>query len=146
MEVVGRVTACENLQLLDGGRTAWLEALRVHPEARGRGAAKTLQLFMTEQVARSTGAECVRYTTASWNTASIRLAQHCGLTEAQKWGLHFVSDGVAYLARVKAAVAATATAATSGEFTTGDAAAVIRLKETPNCISLLLQATHPLCC
>jgi GNAT superfamily N-acetyltransferase len=121
----GRLVAMEVCSLVDGGATAWLEALRVHPSARRRGLALRLQRHLVDSCAGWARGCCadsggggggggtllrrIRYTTAATNRASCRLAELCGLAEVARWGFGFVPRAAA--ADSDPAVAAAAAAA-----------------------------------
>jgi len=73
----GRVVAVANLRLLEGGRTGWMEGLRVHPDYRGKGYANEMTRFLVRK-AEDLGVERLRYTTGDNNAASLRLASTAG--------------------------------------------------------------------
>jgi N-acetylglutamate synthase-like GNAT family acetyltransferase len=77
-EVDGRVVAVANLRLLEGGRTGWMEGLRVHPDCRGKGYANEMTHLLVQK-AEDLGVERLRYTTGDNNAASLRLASMAGL-------------------------------------------------------------------
>ena len=78
VEENGHVVALANLRVIDHGRTAWMEGLRVHPNARGKGMASLLTYHLVE-LAQGLDAERIRYTTASDNGASLHLAASVGM-------------------------------------------------------------------
>ena len=77
VEADGRVVAVANLRLLEGGRTGWMEGLRVHPDYRGKGYANEMTHFLVRK-AEDLGVERLRYTTGDNNAASLRLASMAG--------------------------------------------------------------------
>ena len=77
VEVDGRVVAVANLRLLEGGRTGWMEGLRVHPDHRGKGYANEMTHFLVRK-AEDLGVERLRYTTGDNNAASLKLASMAG--------------------------------------------------------------------
>ena len=77
VEVGSRVVAVANLRVVEGGRTGWMEGLRVHPDFRGRGYANALTRELLEE-ASELGVQRLRYTTGSQNEASLRLAEKYG--------------------------------------------------------------------
>jgi RimJ/RimL family protein N-acetyltransferase len=78
IEENGHVVALANLRVIDNGRTAWMEGLRVHPMSRGKGMASLLTQHLVE-LALTLGVERIRYTTASDNEASLHLAASVGM-------------------------------------------------------------------
>jgi N-acetylglutamate synthase-like GNAT family acetyltransferase len=77
VEQDGQVVAVANLRLLEGGRTGWMEGLRVHPDYRGKGYANAMTHFLVRK-AEDLGVERLRYTTGDNNAASLRLASMAG--------------------------------------------------------------------
>ncbi len=78
IEVDGKLTAIANLRVIDDGKTAWFEGLRVHSEHRGQGYANRLTDYLVN-VSHDLGVERIRYTTASDNVESLALAERIGL-------------------------------------------------------------------
>jgi ribosomal protein S18 acetylase RimI-like enzyme len=78
IEEDGHVVALANLRVIDNGRTAWMEGLRVHPKSRGKGMASLLTQHLVE-LALTLDVKCIRYTTASDNKASLHLAASVGM-------------------------------------------------------------------
>src|SRR4030042_626925 len=72
-----RVVAVANLRLLEGGRTGWMEGLRVHPDYRGKGYANAMTQFLVRK-AEDLDVARLRYTTGDNNAASLRLASMAG--------------------------------------------------------------------
>jgi GNAT superfamily N-acetyltransferase len=83
----GRLAGFEVLTLYDGGKTGWLEALRVHPRCRGKGLATALQSHLVAVARDLLQLKRVRYTTATANIASRRLAAACGLQVVDSWAV-----------------------------------------------------------
>jgi ribosomal protein S18 acetylase RimI-like enzyme len=77
VEADERLVAIANLRLVDGGRTGWMEGLRVHPDFRGKGYAHVLTRELMEK-ARELGVKRLRYTTSTENEASLKLAEKYG--------------------------------------------------------------------
>jgi N-acetylglutamate synthase-like GNAT family acetyltransferase len=77
VEQDGRIVAVANLRLLEGGRTGWMEGLRVHPDYRGKGYANEMTRFLVRK-AEDLNIERLRYTTGDNNAASLRLASMAG--------------------------------------------------------------------
>ena len=77
VDVDGRIVAVANLRLFEGGRTGWMEGLRVHPDYRGKGYANEMTRFLVRK-AEDLGVERLRYTTEDNNAASLRLASMAG--------------------------------------------------------------------
>jgi N-acetylglutamate synthase-like GNAT family acetyltransferase len=77
VDVDGRIVAVANLRLLEGGRTGWMEGLRVHPDYRGKGYANEMTHFLVRK-AEDLNIERLRYTTGDNNAASLRLASMAG--------------------------------------------------------------------
>lgn len=72
-----RLVAVANLRLADGGRTGWMEGLRVHPDFRVKGYAHALTQELIEK-AKELGVMRLRYTTSTENEASLKLAEKYG--------------------------------------------------------------------
>jgi ribosomal protein S18 acetylase RimI-like enzyme len=77
VEADEKLVAIANLRLVDGGRTGWMEGLRVHPDFRGKGYAHVLTRELMEK-AKGLGVERLRYTTSTENEASLKLAEKYG--------------------------------------------------------------------
>ncbi|TFG09274.1 GNAT family N-acetyltransferase [Candidatus Thorarchaeota archaeon] len=80
IEIDNKVVCFANLRIIDNGRTAWFEGLRTHPEWREQGLARRITEHLA-QIAGQLDAERIRYTTASTNKASLKLAHHIGMNE-----------------------------------------------------------------
>jgi N-acetylglutamate synthase-like GNAT family acetyltransferase len=79
VEVHGHIVAVGNLEVIEDGRTGWMEGLRVHPDYRGRGFAKDITRCFVEK-AELLGVKRLRYTTSTRNVASLKLAKMAGFT------------------------------------------------------------------
>jgi GNAT superfamily N-acetyltransferase len=80
VEAEGHIVAMGNLRLVDRGKTAWMEGLRVHADHRKKGYAKILtQHFL--KIGEDLGVKRFRYTTGSNNRASIKLANMAGFKQ-----------------------------------------------------------------
>ncbi len=73
------------LDMLDGGATGWLEALRVHPDHRKQGLARKISSLVNWQAKSKRGCSRVRYTTTTRNQASLKIAHGLGMVETQRW-------------------------------------------------------------
>ena len=67
-----------SLRILDGGMTGWMEALRVHPDHRGRGLGRRLTEAVID-LAEDLGVERLRLVTSADNEAPIKIAESYGL-------------------------------------------------------------------
>lgn len=93
VEADGVLKAIEDVAVVDNGATAWLQALRVHPDLRRQGVARRLQLHVIDKVLREFPAiRQLRYTTGGWNTASLRLGASCGMDPTHEWGVLLFQD------------------------------------------------------
>ena len=79
VEAQGHIVAVGNLEVIEDGRTGWMEGLRVHPDYRGRGFARDITRYIVEK-AEYLGVQRLRYTTSSRNVASLKLAKMAGFT------------------------------------------------------------------
>ncbi len=73
------LVALANLRVIEGGRTGWMEGLRVHPDYRGRGFADALTEHVIRK-AKDLRVQRLRYTTSVENVASLRLAAKFGFS------------------------------------------------------------------
>ncbi len=80
IEANDQVVCFANLRIIDGGRTGWFEGLRTHPQWREQGLARTITEHLA-RLAEDFGVERIRYTTATTNEASLKLAHHIGMEE-----------------------------------------------------------------
>jgi N-acetylglutamate synthase-like GNAT family acetyltransferase len=91
VEADGHIVAVGNLRLVEGGRTGWMEGLRVHLEYRGRGFANEITRYLVKK-AEDLGVHRLRYTTSDENTASLKLAEMAGFSKLFKmsvlWSVH----------------------------------------------------------
>jgi ribosomal protein S18 acetylase RimI-like enzyme len=78
IEQDGHVVALANLRVIENGRTGWMEALRVHPQYRGKGLASALTDHVVK-VGQDLGVQRLRYTTATVNTESLHLGARIGM-------------------------------------------------------------------
>ncbi|MFW9944474.1 MAG: GNAT family N-acetyltransferase [Candidatus Sifarchaeia archaeon] len=78
IEQEGHVIALANLRVIEDGRTGWMEGLRVHPDYRGKGFAKTLTNHVV-QTAIDLRLERIRYTSATVNVESLHLGEKVGM-------------------------------------------------------------------
>jgi ribosomal protein S18 acetylase RimI-like enzyme len=75
-----RVVSVANLKVIEGGRTGWMEGLRVHPRFRKRGLGAQMTRHLVK-VGSEMGVERLRLTAATVNTPSVKLAQGIGMSE-----------------------------------------------------------------
>ena len=90
VEVQGHIVAVGNLEVIEDGRTGWMEGLRVHPDYRGRGFAKDITRYIVEQ-AELLHVQRLRYTTSSRNVASLKLAKMAGFTRILRMAVFWQS-------------------------------------------------------
>jgi len=88
VEYDGHIIALANLRVIDDGRTGWMEALRVHPDHRGKGLATTLTRHVV-QLAQSIPVKCIRYTTSVGNETSLHLAEVVGMKRKFDLAVHW---------------------------------------------------------
>jgi len=86
IEVEDQFVALANLRVIEGGRTGWMEGLRVHPDHRGKGYANALTEYLIEK-AVELGVQRLRYTTSNENEASLRLAEKYGFKSILEMGV-----------------------------------------------------------
>ena len=89
VEVNGKLVALANLRVIENGKTGWMEGLRVNEKYRGHGYANLL----TKEVIREGQRRKVtrlRYTTASDNYASLKLASKNGLGRILELGTFWI--------------------------------------------------------
>ncbi len=75
----GGVVALGCVRLIEEGKTAWLEGLRVHIDSRGKGLARKVTEFLKELAAKL-GASRTRLTTSIDNPIPRRLAESIGMS------------------------------------------------------------------
>ncbi|MDF1540751.1 MAG: GNAT family N-acetyltransferase [Candidatus Thorarchaeota archaeon] len=78
IEVSNKVITLGNVKLIENGRTAWLEGLRVHPDFREQGFAHIMTNRMLN-IAKEIGAIRTRLTLALENPAPSALAKSIGM-------------------------------------------------------------------
>lgn len=88
IEYNGHIVALANLRVIDDGRTGWMEALRVHPNHRGKGLATTLTRYVV-QLAKKIPVERIRYTTHVGNETSLHLAETVNMKRKFDLGVHW---------------------------------------------------------
>lgn len=88
VEYDGHIIALANLRVIDDGKTGWMEALRVHPDYRGKGLATTLTQHVV-QLARSIPVKRIRYTTGVDNETSLHLAESVGMKRRFNLAVHW---------------------------------------------------------
>jgi len=95
VEVKNRVVAVGNLRLIEGGRTGWLEGLRVHPDFRHRGYANEITAYLVAEGKRL-GVERLRYATSDRNVESLKIASKAGFSSVLELAV-FWATGVKML-------------------------------------------------
>ena len=95
VEVKNRVVAVGNLRLIEGGRTGWLEGLRVHPDFRHRGYANEITAYLVAEGKRL-GVERLRYATSDRNVESLKIAAKAGFSSVLELAV-FWATGVKML-------------------------------------------------
>jgi RimJ/RimL family protein N-acetyltransferase len=93
--VDGRVVAVGNLRLIEGGRTGWLEGLRVHPKFRQKGYANAITDYLVAEGKRL-GVKRLRYTTSDRNVESLKIAAKAGFSRVLEMAV-FWATGVKML-------------------------------------------------
>lgn len=88
IEIDGHIIALANLRVIDNGQTGWMEALRVHPEHRGKGLAATLTQYVVH-VAQNIPVKRIRYTTAVGNMTSLHLGDTVGMKRKFNLAVHW---------------------------------------------------------
>lgn len=88
IEYNGHIIALANLRVIDDGRTGWMEALRVHPNHRGKGLATALTQYVV-QLAKRIPVERIRYTTHVGNETSLHLAETVNMKRKLNLGVHW---------------------------------------------------------
>ncbi|MDH4214239.1 MAG: GNAT family N-acetyltransferase [Candidatus Thorarchaeota archaeon] len=88
VEYDGHIIALANLRVIDDGKTGWMEALRVHPNHRGKGLATSLTQYVV-QLAKSIPVKCIRYTTSVGNETSLHLAEVVGMKRKFDLAVHW---------------------------------------------------------
>jgi GNAT superfamily N-acetyltransferase len=88
VEYSGHIIALANLRVIDGGKTGWMEALRVHPDHRGKGLATLLTRHVV-QLAMSIPVKRIRYTTGVDNKTSLHLAEGVGMKRKFNLAVHW---------------------------------------------------------
>ncbi len=86
VEVDGHIVAVGNLRLVDRGKTGWMEGLRVHIDHRRRGYADMLTRRFVS-LGKKLKVKRLRYTTASRNRASTKLAKNAGFKRLFKMSI-----------------------------------------------------------
>jgi len=75
-----RAIGVANIRIIDDGKTAWLEGLRVHADARQKGLGEKMSHHLVE-VASGLNVERLRLVTSGDNIAPIKLAASMGLRQ-----------------------------------------------------------------
>jgi GNAT superfamily N-acetyltransferase len=88
IEYNGHIIALANLRVIDNGRTGWMEALRVHPNHRGKGLATILTQHVV-RLAKNIPVSRIRYTTAVGNETSLHLAETVGMKRKFNLAVHW---------------------------------------------------------
>ncbi len=88
VEYNDHIIALANLRVIDDGRTGWMEALRVHPNHRGKGLATALTQYVV-RLAENIPVYCIRYTTSVGNETSLHLAEAVGMKRKFDLAVHW---------------------------------------------------------
>lgn len=88
IEQDGHIIALANLRVIEGGKTGWMEGLRVHPDYRGRGLAKVLTNHVVLK-AIELELKRIRYTTATDNLESLHLGESVGMSRKFTLGIYW---------------------------------------------------------
>jgi GNAT superfamily N-acetyltransferase len=88
IEYDGHIVALANLRVIDNGQTGWMEALRVHPNHRGKRLATTLTQYVV-QLAKTIPVSRIRYITAVDNETSLHLAETVGMKRKFDLAVHW---------------------------------------------------------
>ncbi len=91
VEADGKIVAIGNMRLVDGGKTGWMEGLRVHPDYRKRGFADMITRHFVD-LGKSLSVERLRYSTGGNNRASLKLARKAGFKRLFKMGTLWYED------------------------------------------------------
>ena len=91
VEVHNQLVALANFRVIEGGRTGWMEGLRVHPDYRKRGYACALTEHLLMKVLESP-VQRLRYTTSTENEASLKLAEKFGFKRLAEMGVFWHPD------------------------------------------------------
>jgi GNAT superfamily N-acetyltransferase len=88
--VLGMVSLLFTVSTAEGGRSAWLEDLVVHPEHRKRGVGERL-IQHALQNAKTLGCTRITLLTDGINTGAMRFYERAGFTRSQMvpYRLHF---------------------------------------------------------
>lgn len=76
-DINGEAVSIGNLRVIENGKTGWMEGLRIHPDYRGKGFAKSMTEYLIK-TAKGMGLERVRLTTAMENNPAFHLAHIAG--------------------------------------------------------------------
>lgn len=83
----GRVVGCAKLSRMPGG-VVWLEGLRIHPDAQGRGWGKALSTHVTrlaERIVAEGKASCIEFCTYYKNERSIAISKAAGFESVEEF-------------------------------------------------------------
>lgn len=78
LEYKGRVVAFANLNVIDDGKTGWMEHMRVHWRYRKQGFAWAMTKWLISK-AEALGVKRIRLTSTAENEATRRITQHVGM-------------------------------------------------------------------
>ena len=86
LEADKKLVALANLRVIEGGKTGWMEGLRVHTDYRGKGFASLLTEYVIDK-GKKQKVDRLRYTTGSDNEASLKLASKHGFSQILEMGV-----------------------------------------------------------
>ena len=86
VEFDNRLVAIANLRVIEEGKTGWMEGLRVHQDHRGKGYADALTRHLIEK-GEQLGVHRLRYTTATENEASLKIASNYAFSKVFEAGV-----------------------------------------------------------
>jgi RimJ/RimL family protein N-acetyltransferase len=87
-EAEGRLVGFMNIRMIDNNTTGWLEGLRVDEAMRGRRYGQAILNESIRIVMEDKGGKRVRYSTGSYNVASITMALASGLHVVETLGYY----------------------------------------------------------
>jgi N-acetylglutamate synthase-like GNAT family acetyltransferase len=86
LEQGNRVIGVANVRIIDEGKTAWMEGLRIHSDFRQKGLGERLTLRLVEE-AKKLNVKRIRLVTSRDNVAPIKLAAGIGMKQIAKYAV-----------------------------------------------------------
>ncbi len=86
LEQNNRVVGVANLRIIDDGKTAWMEGLRIHSEYRLKGFGEKLTVHLFEE-AMKLNVKRIRLVTSGDNIAPIKLAAGIGMKQVTEFAV-----------------------------------------------------------